>query len=171
MTRAPYLEPLLNWLKNSTTLNNHGIPGVPDLANKNIFPYAEWDDDMDSTTYGSALVILEPDDSDNLDFDANRGDCVNQMGHNLIVRTQVDNKRNTQQAMQESQVGIVTTLSGAYIQAIKLEELVRKAILEFNASFTSYPGWDALLIAGTKKAESRDGFLVLSQLYSTKYMF
>lgn len=169
--RAPYLEPLVNYLKNSNILNGHGISGVPDLNGQNIFPFADWNDDTDSASYGPFLVIIEPGTSENLNSNQERTDCKNEFEHEIIIRVQAINKRNTDQALQESQTGNVTTYTGAFIDAQKLEDLVRATILAFNSTINFDAGYSPLFLKDMPKQESIDGWIILPQIYTTRIMF
>jgi len=168
MNRVPYLEPLVNFLKASTTLNNHGIPGVIDLAGQNIYVFAEWTQHKDARNY-SALLIIQPGEGDNQT--ENRPDCLNEFDLEFIVRTQVSNKRKTQQHFQENVQAGVTSYEGAYMDAARLEDLVRQTIVQFNAQVLPNAGYTPVVLKGLQDEFSEDGYLVLKQVYTTKIMF
>lgn len=168
MNRIPYLEPLVNWLKASPTLNNHGIAGVPDLAGKNIYVYSEWSEHKDSRNYGP-LLLIQPTSADNLD--QNRPDCLNEFSSEFFVMCQVKNARKTQQHFQEDISTGVTTYEGGYPDAANLEDLVRQTILEFNVQVLPNAGYSPVELKGLETAYSEDGLVVLKQIYTTKIMF
>jgi len=169
MNRIPYLEPLVNYLKASTILNNHAIPGVIDLAGQNIYVFSEWTEHKDARNFG-ALLIIQPNDGDNTS-EKERPDCINEFEKELFVLTQVKNARKTQQHFQENVNLGVTTYEGAYMDAARLEDLVRQTIIQFNLQVPVNAGYTPLQLKGLKTEFSEDGFLVLKQIYTTKIMF
>jgi len=168
MNRIPYLAPLVNFLKASTILNNHGIPGVPDLNGENIYVYSDWSAHKDSRNYGP-LLLIQPTTGHNLDD--KRPDCLNEFESEFLIMTQVKNARKTQQHFQEDVAAGVTTYEGAYIDAANLEDLIRQTILQFNVQVLPNAGYTPVRLKGLQDTVSEDGFLVLKQVYTTKIMF
>lgn len=178
MTRIDYLEPLTNYLITSPILNNHGIPGVPDINGKNVFVFSDWNTlkNSRSWTYG---VIIKPLDSRIIENGnlGPRSDCKSQMRHQVMIGVQVKNARNTQQHFQDNVNGGILSYTGAYPQAAKFEELVRETILAYNQALTTIgsPQYNQLLntltLVGCPEPEEKDGYLMMPSIYQTTYFY
>lgn len=178
MTRIEYLEPLVNYLRTSTILNNHGIAGVPDINGKNIFVFSDWTvfKNAKSWQYG---VIIKPLESSIIDGPnlGSRSDCKSHMRHQVMIGVQVKNARNTQQHFQDNVNGGILSYTGAYPQAAKFEELVRETILAYNNAIVTIgsPQYNQLLnpltLVGCPEPEESDGYLMMPSIYQTTYFY
>ena len=169
MIRINYLDPLVNYLKASPILNNHGIPGVPDIKGKNIWVFSDWSifKNAKSWTYG---VIIKPMESrpnaDNL-----QPNCRTPMEHRVMIGVQVKNARNTQNHFQEDVQAGITSYTGAYPQAAQFEELVRNTVLAYNDSIRLDEVLKPLMLVELPEPEESDGYLMMPSIYQTTYVF
>lgn len=169
MVRINYLEPLVNFLKSSPILNGHGIPDVPDLQGRNIFVFSDWTifKNAKSWSYG---VIIKPLES-RVSVDGIVPNCRVPMSHRVMIGVQVKNARNTQQHFQEDIQAGITSFTGAYPQASRLEELVRDTILAYNTSIEHDDFLKPLTLVELPEPEESDGYLMMPAIYETRYVF
>lgn len=169
MIRINYLEPLVNYLKASPILNNHGIPGVPDINGKNIWVFSDWSifKNAKSWSYGVIIKPLESrPNADNL-----QKNCRTPMEHRVMIGVQVKNARNTQNHFQEDVQAGITSYTGAYPQAAKFEELVRETVLAYNESIRLDEVLKPLMLVELPEPEESDGYLMMPSIYQTTYVF
>lgn len=169
MIRINYLEPLVNYLKASPILNNHGIPGVPDINGKNIWVFSDWSifKNAKSWSYGVIIKPLESrPNADNL-----QPNCRTPMQHRVMIGVQVKNARNTQNHFQEDVQAGITSYTGAYPQAAKFEELVRETVLAYNESIRLDEVLKPLMLVELPEPEESDGYLMMPSIYQTTYVF
>lgn len=169
MIRINYLNPLVNYLKASPILNNHGIPGVPDINGKNIFVFSDWTIFKNSKSWSYGVIIKPMESrpvSDNL-----QPNCRTAMEHRVMIGVQLKNARNTQNHFQEDvQLGI-TSFTGAYPQAAQFEELVRNTILAYNESIRLDEVLKPLMLVELPEPEESDGYLMMPSIYQTTYVY
>ena len=81
------------------------------------------------------------------------------------------NARNTQQHFQEDIQAGITSFTGAYPQASRLEELVRDTILAYNSSIEHDDFLKPLTLVELPEPEESDGYLMMPAVYETRYIF
>lgn len=173
MNRIPYLTPLVNFLKASTTLNNHGIPGLPDMKGKNIFVVSAYDGlaTLNNFFFG---VIIHPMGSVQVEQDE-RIKCDGNLEHKVMIAAMVKNARSLQAHFQENVSGSNTSYTGAYPMAAAFEEIIRKTILEFNASIESESStitdFTPFRLVELPEPDEHNDLLVMPMIYKTSYVF
>ena len=170
-TRAPYLEDLFNSLQNSNTLMNHGLPGIPVITPKDIMVFADWDEDKKARQYG-CKVIIEPLDSEP-DQTPNEA-CKTKFNHRFNVMAQVKNARATQQHFQACEDNGVYSFKGAFVDAANLEKLIREAMIEANDQLFAFGQrklYEKFRLVRLPDTIQSNGWLVMTQLYETSYIF
>ena len=169
MGRIDYLEPLVNYLKASPILNGHGIPNVPDLQGKNIFVFSDWNKEKLTSNWSYGLVI-KPLES-RLNIEIVDPFCKTSLDHRVMIGCQVRNPRRNQQHFQEDVQAGITSYTGAYPQASKLEELVRDTILAYNQSIQMEMILKPLTLVELPEPEESDGYLMMPAIYQTTYIY
>lgn len=171
MVRINYLDPLVNFLKTSPILNNHGIPGVPDINGKNIWVFSDWDIFKNAKSWSYGVIIKPMESRPNVDNLDSFSYCKTPMEHRVMIGVQVKNARNTQNHFQEDVQGGITTYTGAYPQAAQFEELVRETILAYNKSIRLDEILKPLQLVELPEPEESDGYLMMPSIYQTTYVF
>lgn len=169
MGRIDYLEPLVNYMKASPILNNHGITGVPDINGKNIFVFSDWSifKNAKSWSYG---VIIKPMES-RLQNENQPNNCKSILEHRVMIGVQVKNARNTQNHFQEDVQAGITSYTGAYPQADAFDSLVRQTILAYNDTLDFDNLLKPLVLVELPEPEESDGYLMMPSIYSTTYIY
>lgn len=162
MTRIPYMNDLINYLRND--------PGVVAAGlQHNILVYSEWTIEKLSRDWNSGIII-QPLSASPITSTDRRTGCKGNFESELIVAVQTRNPSSTQQHFVVDQQVPDWQVTGAYPDAAALEEIVRNAISGFNGEINGEL-YDPLVLLELQEPEESNGFLVLKQLYKTRFIF
>lgn len=180
MRRVPYLEDLLTFLSQSPILNGHGLfdqNGRPiiDINGSNIFVMAEYKmiHELNNKSHHVLLIPLKtkikaPDSKSNT--------CKAIGEHYFMICCVTMNLRNPNQHFQVNcpVPGGPMNLTGAYVDAAHLENLVRQTVLDFNSTqFNLNPNktYSPFQLLELPEPEEHNGHLIHKQIYCTSYTF
>ncbi len=162
--RIPYMVDLINFLKSDPNIIAQGL-------DKNILIYSEWTIDKLSKNWDQGIVLQPLSGSVTSNTDR-RTSCKALLDWQLMVGTQVQNARSTQQHFEINDTASDWTIAGAYPDAAFYEGVVRQSILDFNSSIKDgKKEYDPFVLLEMQEPEEVNGFLMLKQLYKTKFVF
>lgn len=162
MIRIPYMADLVNFLANDPNIIAEGL-------HNNIFLFAEWNIEKISKNWGDGIII-QPLAGDVISNTDRRTACRAQIDYQLMIAIQKTNPSSTVQHFVINQTGPLS-ITGAFSDAARLEEILRQSILDFNNSLQGTGPYSPLTLLELQEAEASNGFLVLKQIYKTSFTF
>lgn len=164
MIRIPYMNDLINHLRLDPPIIAAGL-------DKTILVYSEWT--IEKLTrdweYGIVIQPLRSTVISNVD---RRTGCKSNMDSELIIAVQVKDVSSTQQHFDIDEQVPNWQVVGAYPAAAAFEEIVRTSIGVFNNNLQSASNlYDPLTLLELQEPEESNGFLILKQLYKTRFIF
>lgn len=164
MNRIPYLNDMINFFKNDANIIAAGL-------DKTILVYSEWTIDKLSKNWEYGIII-QPGSGTPITSTDRRSGCKGMFDWDVMIGVQVSNVYATQQHFEIDETAPNWSLVGAYPQAAELEGIVRKSMEDFNAAIVAAPKkYDPFVLIEAQEPEELNGFLMLRQLYKTRFIF
>lgn len=177
MTRVPYLNDLVTYLKSTPLLDKLGVAATTNcLGGRNIIVKSQYRGIDEDNQFGCA-VWVHPMETVPRKKSSVDSDCPTFMVHRLMLMCVVKNDYNCRNHFEPNVVDPANgtiEMVGAYTQAAEIEECLIAAIRDFNETVAEGlidpKSYSRLQICEAPEPDEHNGHLILPMVWELEYV-